>query len=60
MIPLLIFAAGAAALEIKRLATKPQGAEETEALRERERHLHEVLQVMLQAVLTACNSEIGA
>ncbi len=53
MIPLLIFAAGAAALEIKRLANRPQGAEQTEALLERERHLHQVLQVVLQAVLPA-------
>ena len=51
MIPLLIFAAGAAALEIKRLTNRPQGAEQTEALLERERHLHQVLQVMLQVVL---------
>ena len=51
MIPLLIFAAGAAALEIKRLTNRPQGAEQTEALLEKERHLHQVLQVVLQAVL---------
>ena len=53
MIPLLIFAAGAAALEIKRLTNRPQGAEQTQALLERERHLHQVLQVMLQLVLAA-------
>lgn len=45
MIPLLILAAGAAALEIKRLASRPQGHEEAQALLERERHLKQVLQV---------------
>lgn len=47
MIPLLIFAAGAAALEIKRLTNRPQGAEEAQALLKRERHLNQVLQVVL-------------
>ena len=53
MIPLLVFAAGAAALEIKRLVNRPQGAEQTEAVLERERHLHQVLQVLLRVVLGA-------
>ena len=47
MIPLLILAAGAAALELKRLAKRPQGAEETRALLEKEKHLTQVLQVIL-------------
>ena len=47
MIPLLILAAGAAALEIKRLSNRPQGAEEAQALLKRERHLNQVLQVVL-------------
>ncbi|CAK0771388.1 hypothetical protein CVIRNUC_003856 [Coccomyxa viridis] len=44
MIPLLILAAGAAALELKRLAKRPQGIEETRALLEKEKHLTQVLQ----------------
>ena len=46
MIPLLILAAGAAALELKRLAKRPQGAEETRALLEKEKHLTQVLQAI--------------
>ena len=45
MIPLLILAAGAAALELKRLANRPRGAEETQALLAKEKHLTQVLQV---------------
>ena len=48
MIPLLILAAGAAALELKRLAKRPQGIEETRALLEKEKHLTQVLQVILR------------
>ena len=53
MIPLLILAAGAAALELKRLASRPQGAEETQALLERERHLKQVLQVRTDVAFIA-------
>jgi len=45
MIPLLLVAAGAAALELKRLAKRPLGDEDTQTLLEREKYLKEILKV---------------
>ena len=57
MISLLILAAGAAALELKRLANRPHGAEETQALLEKEKHLTQVLQVIVRMLTDRRPSE---
>ncbi len=44
MIPILLILGAGAALEIKRLASRSHGDENTQALQERERHLKEILQ----------------
>lgn len=45
MIPILLILGAGAALELKRLASRPHGNENTQALRERERQLKGILQV---------------
>ncbi|BDA50907.1 hypothetical protein COCOBI_17-1260 [Coccomyxa sp. Obi] len=46
MIPILLILGAGAALEIKRLASRSHGDENTQALQERERHLKEILQAL--------------
>ncbi len=47
MIPILLILGAGAALEIKRLASRSHGDENTQALREREKQLKDILQARI-------------
>lgn len=49
MIPILLILGAGAVLEIKRLASRSHGDENTQALREREKHLKDILQASTES-----------